>query len=148
MTSSPAISIGKDATDIAPEAELHVLLDGYLGWEGVTSQVIAASDCALDILGKSVGSGLPIARRRAELRSNGTGTTMFEATPENGVRRSIRCSLRVLQGGEGAPRHDLRKRLERVGGRKHVGPGVKIMVALIGATRPTRHYAGAPARAP
>lgn len=62
-------------------ADLRVALDGYLGWEGVTSQTIAAIETALwDILGKTLdapvhqllgGSAYPIPLY-------GTGTTMFE----------------------------------------------------------------------
>ena len=49
--------LGTDPTDIRCRlAQLHVLLDGYLGWEGLTSQVIGALEIACwDILGQAAG---------------------------------------------------------------------------------------------
>lgn len=81
--------VGKDAGEIRRRvAELHVILDGYLGWDGVRAHVICAVEIALcDLLGKSVG--LPICRllggAPTSLPLYGTGTTMFEATPDWGV---------------------------------------------------------------
>lgn len=74
--------LGTDPTDVRGRlAQLHVLLDGYLGWEGLTSQVIGAIEIACwDILGQA--AGLPLHRllgaANRELRLYGTGTTMFE----------------------------------------------------------------------
>ena len=66
-------------------ADLKVALDGYLGWEGLTSQTIGAIEIALwDILGKALdapvhrllgGSAYPIPLY-------GTGTTMFEESAQ------------------------------------------------------------------
>ncbi len=66
-------------------ADLRVALDGYLGWEGLTSQTIGAVEIALwDILGKTLdapvhrllgGSAYPIPLY-------GTGTTMFEQSAQ------------------------------------------------------------------
>jgi L-alanine-DL-glutamate epimerase-like enolase superfamily enzyme len=78
--------LGTDPTDVRGRvAQLHVLLDGYLGWEGLTSQVIAAIEIACwDILGQA--AGLPLHRllgaKNRELRLYGTGTTMFEETAD------------------------------------------------------------------
>ncbi len=78
--------LGTDPTDVRGRvAQLHVLLDGYLGWEGLTSQVIAAIEIACwDILGQA--AGLPLHRllgaANRELRLYGTGTTMFEETAD------------------------------------------------------------------
>ena len=73
---------GSDAFAIrARVAQMHVLLDGYLGWEGLSSQVIGAVEIALwDVLGKAHGMSI------AELLGGGidtiplygTGTTMFD----------------------------------------------------------------------
>lgn len=74
--------LGTDPTDIRGRlAQLHVLLDGYLGWEGLTSQVIGAIEIACwDILGQSLG--VPVHRllgaANRPLRLYGTGTTMFD----------------------------------------------------------------------
>jgi L-alanine-DL-glutamate epimerase-like enolase superfamily enzyme len=74
--------LGTDPTDIrARVSQLHVLLDGYLGWEGLSSQVIGALEIACwDILGQA--AGLPLHRllgaSNRPLRLYGTGTTMFE----------------------------------------------------------------------
>ena len=76
--------LGTDPTDVRGRlAQLHVLLDGYLGWEGLSSQVIGALEMACwDILGQAVG--LPLHRllgsANRPLRLYGTGTTMFEET--------------------------------------------------------------------
>ena len=66
-------------------ADLRVALDGYLGWEGLSSQTIGAIEIALwDILGKTLnapvhqllgGSAYPIPLY-------GTGTTMFEESAQ------------------------------------------------------------------
>lgn len=74
--------LGTDPTDIRGRlAQLHVLLDGYLGWDGLTSQVIGALEVACwDILGQSLEA--PVHRllgaANRSLRLYGTGTTMFD----------------------------------------------------------------------
>lgn len=74
--------LGTDPTDIRGRlAQLHVMLDGYLGWEGLTSQVIGAIEIACwDILGQSVEQPLHrlLGSSNRPLRLYGTGTTMFE----------------------------------------------------------------------
>jgi L-alanine-DL-glutamate epimerase-like enolase superfamily enzyme len=78
--------LGTDPTDVRGRVgQLHVLLDGYLGWEGLTSQVIGAIEIACwDILGQA--AGLPLHRllgaANRDLRLYGTGTTMFEETAD------------------------------------------------------------------
>jgi L-alanine-DL-glutamate epimerase-like enolase superfamily enzyme len=77
---------GRDPLDIRTRTqEMHVLLDGYLGWDGVSAQAIGAVEIALwDILGKR--AGLPISRllgsSTAAVAVYATGTTMFDATPD------------------------------------------------------------------
>jgi L-alanine-DL-glutamate epimerase-like enolase superfamily enzyme len=78
--------LGTDPTDVRNRTrQLHVLLDGYLGWDGLTSQVIGAIEMACwDILGKA--AGLPVHRllgsANRPLRLYGTGTTMFDENAE------------------------------------------------------------------
>lgn len=74
--------IGKDALAIkARLADMHLWLDGYLGWDGVSAQVIGAIEIALwDIFGKEhdvsiasiLGAGID------SLPLYATGTTSFE----------------------------------------------------------------------
>jgi L-alanine-DL-glutamate epimerase-like enolase superfamily enzyme len=77
--------MGTDPTDIRGRTkQLHVLLDGYLGWEGLTSQVVSAIEMACwDILGQA--AELPLHRllgaANRPLRLYGTGTTMFDEPP-------------------------------------------------------------------
>jgi L-alanine-DL-glutamate epimerase-like enolase superfamily enzyme len=74
--------LGTDPTDVRGRTrQLHVLLDGYLGWDGLSSQVIGAIEMACwDILGQA--AGLPLHRllgaANRPLRLYGTGTTMFD----------------------------------------------------------------------
>jgi L-alanine-DL-glutamate epimerase-like enolase superfamily enzyme len=74
--------LGTDPTDVRGRtAQLHVMLDGYLGWEGLTSQVISAIEMACwDVLGQA--ADLPLHRllgaANRPLRLYGTGTTMFD----------------------------------------------------------------------
>jgi L-alanine-DL-glutamate epimerase-like enolase superfamily enzyme len=60
--------VGRDPRDIRARVEdMRVLLDGYLGWDGLSSQAIGAVEIALwDILGKSCGQ--PICRCSAPSR--------------------------------------------------------------------------------
>ena len=62
-----------------------MILDGYLGWEGFTSQVVAAVEIACwDIVGQACGQPLHrlLGAANRPLRLYGTGTTMFEETPD------------------------------------------------------------------
>jgi L-alanine-DL-glutamate epimerase-like enolase superfamily enzyme len=74
--------LGTDPTDVRGRlAQLHVLLDGYLGWEGLTSQVIGAIEIACwDLVGQALGVPLHrlLGSANRPLRLYGTGTTMFE----------------------------------------------------------------------
>jgi L-alanine-DL-glutamate epimerase-like enolase superfamily enzyme len=65
--------------------KMHHYLDGYLGSEGITAQVISGVEIALwDIIGKATGQ--PVCRLLGGYREGvplyGTGTTYFEQTPE------------------------------------------------------------------
>jgi L-alanine-DL-glutamate epimerase-like enolase superfamily enzyme len=124
--------IGRDAANVRGRVEqLHVLLDGYLGWDGISSQVIGAVEIALwDLLGQD--AGLPIAALlgggSAEIALYGTGTTMFEESPEwhahyfdaalgMGVK-----GVKVRLGKDPQADLDLVKVV-----REHVGPAVLLM---------------------
>ncbi|NYF11434.1 L-alanine-DL-glutamate epimerase-like enolase superfamily enzyme [Leifsonia sp. AK011] len=64
-------------------ADLHARMDGYLGWDGFTSQTIGAIEMALwDILGRSVDAPVwqLLGGDGGALDLYGTGTTMFEAS--------------------------------------------------------------------
>ncbi len=87
--------LGRDPLAIRDRvADLKVTLDGYLGWEGLTSQTIGAIEMALwDLLGKSLnapvhrllgGSAYPIPLY-------GTGTTMFEESAQWHARYFDEC---------------------------------------------------------
>jgi L-alanine-DL-glutamate epimerase-like enolase superfamily enzyme len=77
---------GTDAAAIRDRlGQMHVLLDGYLGWEGLSSQVIGAVEIALwDLAGKRLG--VPIATLLGggvdRIALYGTGTTMFEESAD------------------------------------------------------------------
>ena len=112
---------------------MHVLLDGYLGWEGVTSQVIGGIEIALwDLLGKQrrpARSAAFSARRRRRFPLYGTGTTMFEATPEWYGEYFDACLARGFKAVKVRLDVGIPEAVERVAAvRKHVGPDVRIMV--------------------
>jgi L-alanine-DL-glutamate epimerase-like enolase superfamily enzyme len=74
--------VGKDPRDIRQRlSEMHVTLDGYLGWEGLSSQAIGGVEIALwDILGKDAGRSVAqlLGGGAERIRLFATGTTMFE----------------------------------------------------------------------
>jgi L-alanine-DL-glutamate epimerase-like enolase superfamily enzyme len=78
--------LGTDPTDVRGRLrQLHVILDGYFGWEGFTSQVVAAVEIACwDIVGQAAEQPLHrlLGAANRPLRLYGTGTTMFEETPD------------------------------------------------------------------
>lgn len=77
--------VGRDPRAVRERvADLRVALDGYLGWEGLSSQTIGAVEIALwDLLGKHLGA--PVYRLLGgdayPIPLYGTGTTMFDQTP-------------------------------------------------------------------
>ena len=85
-TCAPVTSKGADPLAIRDRAaDLRVALDGYLGWEGLSSQTIGAIEIALwDILGKTLGSPIHqlLGGRAYPIPLYGTGTTMFEQSHE------------------------------------------------------------------
>ena len=123
---------GADAFAIrARLAQMHVLLDGYLGWEGLSSQVIGAVEIALwDLLGRAHGASV------AELLGGGvdtiplygTGTTMFDESPEwhaHYFDQALAVGFRNVKVRLG--KHpDADVELVRVV-KEYVGPGARIM---------------------
>ncbi|WP_421723477.1 mandelate racemase/muconate lactonizing enzyme family protein [Bauldia sp.] len=125
--------VGKDARDIRSRLqEMHVLLDGYLGWDGVTGQVIGAIEIALwDLVGKE--AGLPISRLLGATTTSfplyGTGTTMFGAPPQWYAEYYDDCLARGFAGVKVRLGTDIRESVERVATvREHVGPDILVMV--------------------
>lgn len=133
--------VGKDARDIRRRTqEMHVLLDGYLGWDGVSSQAIGAVEIALwDILGKETGQ--PICRllgaAPAAIPVYATGTTMFDATPEwyaHYFDEAISQGFKAFKARLGT---DTTANLARVAAlREHVGSDALVMVDAYWGYRP------------
>ena len=88
-------------------ADLKVALDGYLGWEGLSSQTIGAIEIALwDILGKTLGAPVHqlLGGRAYPIPLYGTGTTMFEQSHDWHAHYFDQCVSPRLQGHQGATR--------------------------------------------
>jgi L-alanine-DL-glutamate epimerase-like enolase superfamily enzyme len=124
--------VGQDATNIRARLEqLHVLLDGYLGWDGVSAQVIGAVEIALwDLLGKD--AGLPISALlgggSSEIALYGTGTTMFEETPEWHANYFDAALARGVKGVKVRLGKDPRADVDLVRTvREHIGPDILLM---------------------
>jgi L-alanine-DL-glutamate epimerase-like enolase superfamily enzyme len=87
--------LGRDPLAIRDRmAELGVVLDGYLGTEGATSQALGAIEIALwDIAGKHLGA--PVHRllgaAATPIPLYGTGTTMFEESADWHARYFDQC---------------------------------------------------------
>ena len=124
---------GKDARDIRRRtAEMRVLLDGYLGWDGVATQAIGAVEIALwDILGKEMNQ--PVCQLLGAAPTSipvyGTGTTMFDATPDWYAHYFDEALSRGFKGVKARLGTDTKANLERVAAlRQHVGKQVLVMV--------------------
>ena len=101
--------LGTDPTDVRGRlAQLHVLLDGYLGWEGMSSQVISAIEIACwDLVGQALE--VPIHRlfgaANRPLRSTAPARRCsrrrLDTTPTTSTRRSSTAS-RGSRCGSGA----------------------------------------------
>jgi L-alanine-DL-glutamate epimerase-like enolase superfamily enzyme len=126
--------IGRGAADIRLRTvEMHGLLDGYLGWEGVGAQAIGAVEIALwDIAGKA--AGVPIARllgggSTGALRLYATGTTMFDATPDWYAHYFDAALVRGIDGVKVRLGVEPEAAVARVAAvRAHVGRGVRVMM--------------------
>jgi L-alanine-DL-glutamate epimerase-like enolase superfamily enzyme len=119
--------LGRDPRDIRRRVqEMHVLLDGYLGWDGVSAQATGAVEIALwDILGKA--AGMPISQLLGggarEIPIYGTGTTMFEATPDWYAHYFDPALARGIRGVKVRLGTDPEASLARVAAvRAHIGP--------------------------
>jgi L-alanine-DL-glutamate epimerase-like enolase superfamily enzyme len=113
-------------------ADLKVALDGYLGWEGLTSQTIAAVETALwDILGKSLGAPVHqlLGASPYPIPLYGTGTTMFEKSHEWHARYFDQCLELGFKGIKLRLGRALEDDVEYVRTvREHVGPDILIGV--------------------
>lgn len=125
--------VGRSETDIvAHVSEMRGLLDGYLGWEGVTSQAVGAVEIALwDLAGKR--EGLSIARlfggEPRPLKLYATGTTMFEASPQWYAAYFTPALERGITGLKARLGTDADAAVARVQGlREAVGPDIDLMV--------------------
>lgn len=125
--------VGKDPIAIRDRvADLSVALDGYLGWEGITSQAIGAIEVALwDIAGKALdapihrllgGSAYPIPLY-------GTGTTMFDESADWHAHYFDQCVSFGFAGVKVRLGRSIDDDVEVVRTvREHVGPDVLIGV--------------------
>lgn len=124
--------VGADAFAIrARLRQMHVLLDGYLGWEGITSQVVGAVEIALwDLLGKAhsasvatlLGGGID------RIPLYGTGTTMFEESADwhaHYFDQALACGFNNVKVRLGK-NPDADVELVRVV-KEYIGPGRRIM---------------------
>jgi L-alanine-DL-glutamate epimerase-like enolase superfamily enzyme len=124
--------VGTDASAIrARLGQMHVLLDGYLGWEGLSSQVIGAVEIALwDALGKV--HGVPVSTLLGggidRIPLYGTGTTMFEESAEwhaHYFDQALAAGFQNVKVRLGKnPDSDVE--LVRVV-QEHIGPGKRVM---------------------
>jgi L-alanine-DL-glutamate epimerase-like enolase superfamily enzyme len=124
---------GRDAREISRlTTDMHVLLDGYLGWDGVSAQAVGAVEIALwDILGKE--AGLPISQLLGAgptlIPVYGTGTTMFDATPDWYAHYFDEALARGFKGVKARLGTNTRDNLARVAAvREHIGPEKMLMV--------------------
>jgi len=107
-------------------SDLKVALDGYLGWEGLTSQTIGAIEIALlDILGKTVDA--PIHQLLGGLAYPiplyGTGTTMFEQSHDWHAHYFDQCLELGFRGVKVRLGRELNDDVELVRTvRDHIGP--------------------------
>ena len=147
------ILTGKDALDIRGRVrEMRQMLEGYLGWEGITSQVIGAIEIALwDILGKHCGQ--PLARL---LGSNAESVPLYSTgnyNPEMDLAWHAHYYDTALENGFKAIKVRLgnvpREDVEMVAYiRDYVGPDVLMMVDAYWTYNPTTAIALAKALEP
>lgn len=121
--------IGRDPVDIAARtAQMRVLLDGYLGWDGVSAQASGAVEIALwDLLGKERGK--PIAELLGgsvrPMRAYATGTTMFDASPDWYAHYFDEALAHGVAGVKVRLGTDVEAAVARVKAvRRHVGPDI------------------------
>jgi L-alanine-DL-glutamate epimerase-like enolase superfamily enzyme len=125
--------VGRDPLAIRDRmAELGVVLDGYLGTDGATSQALGAIEIALwDIAGKH--HGVPVHRllgaAAAPIPLYGTGTTMFDESPHWHARYFDQCMSLGFAGVKVRLGRDLADDVEVVRTvRDHIGAGALLGV--------------------
>ena len=113
-------------------ADLKVALDGYLGWEGLSSQTIGAVEIALwDILGKTLGAPVHqlLGGRAYPIPLYGTGTTMFEQSHDWHAHYFDQCVALGFKGIKVRLGRAVDEDVELVElVREHVGPDLLIGV--------------------
>ena len=125
--------VGRDPLAIRDRmADLGVVLDGYLGTEGATSQTLGAIEIALwDILGKHLG--VPVHQLLGgsayPIPLYGTGTTMFEESGDWHAHYFDQCMALGFAGVKVRLGRDVADDVEVVRTvREHVGPKMLIGV--------------------
>jgi D-galactarolactone cycloisomerase len=124
---------GRDPLAIrARVADLKIALDGYLGWEGLTSQTIGAVEMALwDVLGKTLGAPVYqlLGGSAYPLPLYGTGTTMFEQSSDWHAHYYDQCLALGFKGVKVRLGRAIDADVELVQTvRSHVGPEILIGV--------------------
>lgn len=145
--------VGRDPLAIRDRvADLKVALDGYLGWEGLTSQTIGAVEIALwDLLGKVLNT--PVHRLLGAaaypIPLYGTGTTMFDQSAQWHAGYFDQCLDLGFRGVKVRLGRALEDDVEVVGVvRDHIGPNRLMGVDSYwfhdpdSATELARHIAG------
>ena len=121
--------VGRDPLAVRDRtADLRVALDGYLGWEGLSSQTVGAVEIALwDILGKTLGAPVHqlLGGSAYPIPLYGTGTTMFDQSPQWHARYFDQCLELGFKGVKVRLGRALADDAEVVAAvRDHVGPDV------------------------
>ncbi len=135
--------------------DLKVALDGYLGWEGLSSQTIGAIEIALwDILGKTLEAPVHqlLGGRAYPIPLYGTGTTMFEQSHDWHAHYFDQCVALGFKGIKVRLGRAVDEDVELVKlVREHVGPDLLIgvdsywfhdvdsAIELVDADRPVPH---------
>ena len=127
------VLIGTDPLDIqARKFDMSRYLLPWIGWDGISSQVIGAVEIALwDILGKEVGRPIShlLGSSRSKIPLYGTGTLYFgddEKWHGSFFDKALEHDFRGVKTRIGSgPEEDLK---QIAGVREHIGPAVKLMV--------------------
>lgn len=124
--------LGSDPLAISDRLrDMHLWLDGYLGWDGVSSQAIGAVETALwDMAGKANGATVSdmLGSSAASIALYSTGNSGFDDTPEDNARyfdaslaHGIRAVKVRLSNDPGADIALIAT------ARDHVGPDMRLM---------------------
>ncbi|GAA0251387.1 mandelate racemase/muconate lactonizing enzyme family protein [Cryptosporangium japonicum] len=124
---------GQDARDVRGRvADLRTHLDGYLGRDGLTGQLVGACEIALwDLVGRALDAPVCelLGAVRRPIRLYGTGTTMFDESPQWHARyfdQALAAGFRGVKVRLGRSVEADLAVVEAV--RAHVGPDVSVGV--------------------